>query len=208
MTGRLAVLGAGGHGCVAADCAEAAGWQDIQLFDDRLTQANNAAPWPVAGTIDDVLAASCDFDGVVVGIGSNTQRLALALRLVAAGAPLVTLIHPSAVISRRSTIGRGSLICAGAVVSVGATLGEAVIVNTSATVDHDCVLGDGVHVAPGAHLAGGVAVGAETWIGIGSTVREYVTIGNRVFIGAGAVVVKSIPDGMKVVGNPARPING
>ena len=196
----MAILGAGGHGRVVADCAEAAGWDEIVFFDD----ASVDGPGPVAGRADDLLERARDYDGVVVAIGDNATRLAWHRRLQERGLTPAVVIHPRAVVSSRCAIGPGSVLVAGAVVNIGARLGDAVIVNTGATVDHDCVLGDGVHVSPGANLAGGVVVGAESWIGIGAAVREGVQIGARVRIGAGAAVVTSVSDSATVAGVPAR----
>lgn len=39
----LAILGAGGHGRVVADCAEAAGWDRFVFFDDNPHVALDAA---------------------------------------------------------------------------------------------------------------------------------------------------------------------
>lgn len=202
---RLAVLGGGGHGRVVADCAEACGFNQVDVFDDHLGRTSTG-PFRISGTAEDLVARIGNYDGVVIAIGNNAARLDHQRALEGAGARMAVLVHPRATVSRHARLGRGSVIFAGAVVNVGSDLGRATIVNTGATVDHDCRLGDGVHVAPGAHLAGGVAVGERTWIGVGAVVREYITIGNQVLIGAGAVVVRSIPDGLTVVGNPARPL--
>ena len=205
MSGGLAILGAGGHGRVVADCADAVGWQHIVFFDDR-PDAAFETPWSVAGSGEDLMAQASAFDAVVVAVGTNRMRLELLLALRSVGARLATLIHPRATVSSRSVIGPGSVVIAGAVVNIGARVGQGVIINTGATVDHDCVLEDGVHVAPGAHQAGGVRVGKESWIGVGAVVREYMSVGEGVFVGAGAVVVTPIEGGLKVVGNPARQI--
>jgi sugar O-acyltransferase (sialic acid O-acetyltransferase NeuD family) len=205
MSRSLAILGAGGHGRVVADCAEAVGWERIIFFDNK-PDAALEGPWAVVGSGDNLIAQARAFDGVVVAVGSNGLRLSLLLALERAGARLATLIHPRATLSSRSVIGTGSVVIAGAVINIGARVGKGVIVNTGATIDHDCVLEDGVHVAPGAHLAGGVTVGKESWIGVGAAVREYTSIGEGVFVGAGAVVVDPIQSGLKVVGNPARQI--
>lgn len=205
MTGALAILGAGGHARVVADCAERLGYDDIVFFDDR-PDVSVPEGWRLGGTGEALLAGVGDFDGFVVGIGDNRTRLKKHAALIRAGGRAVRLIHPAAWVSARAHLGVGTVVFAGAVVNIGARLGEAVIINTGATVDHDCVLGDGVHISPGAHLAGGVTVGRESWVGIGAAVREGVTIGHQVCIGAGAVVVKSIADGQTVVGNPARPL--
>jgi sugar O-acyltransferase (sialic acid O-acetyltransferase NeuD family) len=203
--GTLAILGAGGHGRVVADCAEAAGWTEISLFDDRPSPETREA-WPIGGAGADLIARLSTFQGVVVGIGDNAARVEWQRRLAASGGHLVSLVHPRATVSSYATLGVGSVVFAGAVVNIGARLGQAVIVNTGATVDHDCDLADGVHVSPGAHLAGGVRIGGMSWVGIGAVIREGITIGQRVRIGAGAVVVESVGDDLTVVGNPARPL--
>jgi len=199
----LAILGAGGHGRVVADCAKMAGWAAITAFDDHPSAVVDS-PWPAKGTGSDLLARLSEFDGVVVGIGDNITRLDRQRRLIGLGAPVVSLVHPGATVSSYVSLGAGTVVFAGAIVNIGTRLGQAVIVNTGATVDHDNILADGVHVSPGAHLAGGVHVGEASWVGIGAAVREGIRIGGRVRVGAGAVVVKDVDDGLTVVGNPAR----
>lgn len=199
----VAILGGGGHGRVVADCAEMCGFDRVDVFDDHACDTITG-PFRLIGTGFDLLARVRDYDGVVVAIGNSAVRLDRQQQLEAVGARMTALVHPKATVSRHVYLGPGSVVFAGAVINVGSNLGRACIVNTGATVDHDCCFADGVHVAPGAHVAGGVAVGVGTWIGVGATVREYLTIGDRAVIGAGAVVVKSIPDEVTMVGNPAR----
>lgn len=199
----LAVLGASGHGKVIADCAELCGWQSVVFFDDAWPDRLENGPWAVMGNTDKLLASLSDFDGVVVAIGHCRIRQDKIGLLRAAGAPLVTLIHPRAVVSPYAQVGQGTVIFAGAVVNVDARIGEGGIINTGATIDHDCVLGDAVHISPGANLAGGTVVGDRSWIGIGSSVKQLIVIGADVIVGAGASVVKNIPDGLTVVGVPA-----
>lgn len=203
MSRGLAVLGAGGHGRVVADCAERLGWSQIAFFDDN-PDAEKPGPWELAGTGADLLASVMDFDAFIVGIGNNRIRLERQQALVAAGGRVATLIHPAATVSRHAVIGAGSVVFAGAVVNPGAAVGLACILNTGCGIDHDDRLADGVHVSPGAHLGGGVSVGEASWIGLGASVREGISIGRDVRAGAGAVVVRNIADGLTVVGNPAR----
>lgn len=202
----LAILGAGGHGRVVADCAQALGWSEITFFDDN-PSATSRGPWSLAGTGLDLIARLADFDGIAVCIGNNAVRLDWHRRLIAMGAAPVTLIHPRATVSAHVELGIGTVVLAGVVINIGTTVGQACIINTGATVDHDNTLADGVHVSPGANLGGGVSVGETSWIGIGAAIREGVAIGERVRVGAGAVVIKSIDDDLTVVGNPARPLD-
>lgn len=206
MTGRLAILGAGGHARVVADAAEAAGWTVPGLFDREAPPGDH--PWPVLGDAEALFSRAAEFDGVVVALGDNALRLDWTLKLAARGLPLATVIHPTAWVSPRAELGGGTVVLAQAGIGTGARLGRAVIVNTGASVDHDCALGDGVHVSPGARLAGGVTVGERGWIGIGAVVREGLMLGAAVRVGAGAAVVGPVEDGQTVVGVPARPMRG
>jgi sugar O-acyltransferase (sialic acid O-acetyltransferase NeuD family) len=201
----LAIVGAGGHGRVVADCAEALGWDRIEFFDDKGGEVASG-PWAVVGMVEALFEQVGDYHGVVVGIGANRVRLDLHRALVARGGTAATLIHPRATVSRHARIEAGTVVFAGAVVNFGARIGQACIINTGATVDHDDRLADGVHLSPGAHLGGGTTVGECSWIGLGASVREGVSIGRSVRIGAGAAVVASAADDVTLVGVPARPL--
>lgn len=202
---RLALLGASGHGKVVADMALLSGWDEIAFFDDAWPRRDRNGLWAVVGDSPILLARLADFDGVVVSIGDCAVRWEKQQMLLAAGAPIATVVHPAATISPHATLGAGTVVMAGSVVNIDAAIGHANIINTGATVDHDCRLGDAVHICPGAHLSGNVQVGNLSWIGVGATVKHGMLIGERVMVGAGAVVVAAVTDNLTVIGNPARP---
>jgi len=201
---RLAILGASGHGKVVADTAECCGWQAVQFFDDAWPDLQENGVWPVVGDTAALMDRLADFDGVLVAIGNNRIRHAKLLELQAAGARLVTLVHPAATVSRYAAIGEGAVVFAGAVVNAGARINPGVILNTCCSIDHDCLLGDAVHISPGARLAGGVQVGDLSWVGIGASVRQLICIGHRVIVGAGSAVISDIPNDVTVAGVPAK----
>lgn len=205
MTQRiLAILGAGGHGRVVADCALACGWDGVAFFDADYPALSLTKYWPVIGAFDALLSSHAQYHGVLVGIGANSARLEALDRLAGVGARIATLVHPRAFVSPYAELAEGTIVCAGAMITVGARIGRGGIVNTSATVDHDCEIGAGVHIAPGANLSGAVHVGELSWIGVGACVRQGVRIGSQVMVGAGAVVISDLPDGITAVGSPAR----
>lgn len=201
---RLALLGASGHGKVVADAALASGWDHVEFFDDAWPQRTGNGPWMVTGDGAALMARLREFQGVLVSIGDCAVRWEKHQALLAAGAPMVTVVHPAATVSRYATLGRGTVVMAGAVVNIDAVVGEAAIINTGATVDHDCRLRDAAHICPGAHLSGNVHVGRCSWVGVGAAVKQGTRIGEYVVVGAGAVVIEPVPDTRTVVGNPAR----
>jgi sugar O-acyltransferase (sialic acid O-acetyltransferase NeuD family) len=146
--------------------------------------------------------------GFLVAIGNPHGRVRLRLHeaLVAEGLQAVTIAHPTAWIDKNVRIGEGSQILAGAIVLAEAVIGKQCIINTKASVDHEDILEGGVEVAPGATLCGLVKIGINGWICAGATVLPRISIGTDSVVGAGAVVTKDVPDGVTVVGVPARPI--
>ena len=203
-SGRLALLGASGHGKVVADAALLDGWREVDFFDDAWPDVSCVGPWPVIGNSQCLIEQASKYDGVAVAIGDNGIRLEKLMLFQELELPLVTIIHPSSVISQYARIGKGSVVCAGAVINPFAEIGCGSIINTGASIDHDCMIADGVHVSPAAHLGGGVQVGKSTWIGLGASIKQCVRIGDDSVVGMGAVVVHDVPSGVTVVGVPAR----
>lgn len=204
---KLLIAGAGGHGRVVADTAIRSNFfSEVAFVDDHLVGATPEG-WRIVGSIADLKRLREMFDCFVAAFGDADLRLKCLSLATEFEYKLATVIHPSAIVSQFSEIGLGSVVIGGAVINVGCKLGRGCIVNTGATIDHDCVLGEGVHICPGSHLAGNVRVGSRTWFGIGAVAKQGVSIGADVTVGAGAVVIKSVLDGVIVVGNPARPLS-
>ena len=199
---QLVILGAGGHGRVAADAARCRGdFENILFLDDS---GEACVPgYRVAGRLSDFLAYR-DNSAFLVAIGNAALRRKLIRQLEEAGCTLATVIHPASVIGAHVRIGAGTVIMAGAVVNTGAVIGKGVILNTACSVDHDCRIDDFSHISVGAHLAGAVSVGSETLIGAGATVINLVRICGGCTIGAGAVVVRHIETPGTYVGVPAK----
>jgi sugar O-acyltransferase (sialic acid O-acetyltransferase NeuD family) len=201
----LLVLGGGGHGRVVADAVlDSGAWQRVAFLDDFVPKGTDLLGLPVVGSFRELEAHVREFAAAIVAIGEARRRLDLIAACLRVGFKLATVVHPAAHVSRFATLGPGTVVLAQAAINAGATLGVGCIVNTGSTIDHDCKLGQAVHVCPGAHLAGSVHVGDAAWIGVGSSVRDGIAIGARVMVGAGAVVVDDVPDGVTVVGVPAR----
>lgn len=201
----IVILGAGGHGRVVLDVCRAADQAVAGFVDGGYRRGTLIDGCPVLGgdalLRDRRTLAAYRF---VPGLGDAAVRRRLSLDLIARGATLASVFHPSCIVSPRAAVGEGSVLVAGAVVNTGARIGRFCIVNTGATVDHDCVLDDGVQVAPNGTLCGDVHCGEDAFIGAGAVVLPGVRVGARAVIGAGAAVTADIPAGLTVVGKPAR----
>jgi sugar O-acyltransferase (sialic acid O-acetyltransferase NeuD family) len=206
MIERLYIIGAGGHGKVAADCADAMGcFGDIKFLDNAYPERQCLLDWDIVGKPDAVTDLSSGQNvRFFVAIGDCQTRARVTEGILEEGATLATLIHPTAVVSSRADVGVGTLICANATVNVATKIGQGCIINTAATIDHDCTIVQYTHIAPGVNLAGAVLIDQRTFVGIGSAVAQGVTIGECCVIGAGAAVVNDIPSNTLAVGVPAR----
>lgn len=194
---KLLIIGAGGHGRVAADIARLNGYH-VHFLDD-----SNRENAHVIGKVSDYrqyLADYCFF----VAIGDNKTRKRIMEELLANAAEMVTLVHPSAVVAADVSLAQGSVVMAGAVINTGTIIGKGVVINTCSSVDHDCIIEDYSHIAVGSHLAGTVTVGENTLVGAGVTIINNMNICANCVIGAGAVVVKKITESGTYIGIPSR----
>lgn len=201
MNKKIVIIGAGGHGRVVADIAEACGDTVIGFLDDSNTINNKVN---IIGKSVDAEKYCDGATELFVAVGNCKIREKLMNSLP--NAKWYTAIHPSAIISPSAVIGEGTCVMPNAVVNNSAVIGRGTIINTCASVDHDDVIGDFVHIACGAHLAGTVTVGNGTWVGIGSIISNNVSLCANLMVGAGAVVVKDITEEGTYVGVPARKI--
>lgn len=203
MNERVIVIGASGHGKVAADIVRSSGDTLLGFLDDNTLLPPMVAGIPVLGRVADY--ANYPDASFVIGIGSSAVREKIARQLD--GVRWYTAIHPSAVISALDTeIGAGSVVMANAVVNPSAHIGTHCIINTAAVVEHDNRIGDFSHISVGARLGGAVSIGAHTWIGIGAAVGNNVSICGHCIIGAGGAVIHDIKESGTYVGVPARKI--
>lgn len=206
MTKELAIVGASGHGKVVADIAEQLGYI-VNFYDDAYPNKAYIEHWPIHGTCADLIALNnintTVSNDVVVAIGNNEIRQKKIQLLQQYSFNLITLIHPTAVISPYAAIASGTVVFAGSVINAFAEIGVGCIVNTAVVIEHDCTIDNFTHICPNVALAGGVAVGSKSWVGIGSQVKQLITIGDNCLIGAGSTVVKNIPDNVIAFGSPA-----
>ena len=120
---------------------------------------------------------------------------------------LVTLVHPSAVVSPSATLGRNVMIGAQAVVMMDAVVGDGVVASSLTSIEHDNHIGAMTFLGSGVILCGRVTTGEFAFLGGGSVVKPGVEIGAHCTVGTGAVVIIDTEPHSTVVGNPARSLD-
>jgi sugar O-acyltransferase (sialic acid O-acetyltransferase NeuD family) len=148
---------------------------------------------------------------VVLAIAGGTVREALAERCRSDGVQLWTVAADNVVLMDDVQIGAGAALSPFVTIGSNVRIGRHFHANLYSYVEHDCVVGDFVTFAPGVHCNGNVVVEDHAYIGAGAILKQGkpgkpLVIGRGAVVGMGAVVTRSVPPGVTVVGNPARPV--
>jgi sugar O-acyltransferase (sialic acid O-acetyltransferase NeuD family) len=210
MQDRIVIVGAGGFGREVLDVIER-----IQIEKGSpeclgfLVDREYGAPGTVVNGLPilggpEWLAENGNGVRVICAIAAPHLRLPMVRRLVELGAAFCTLIHPDAVITRRVSVGDGSIIAAGCVITNNVTIGRHVHLNLSCTIGHDVVVDDFVTLSPGCHVSGNVRIGQGAFVGTGANFLEKLGIGEWSRVGAGAAVTVDVEPNTTVVGVPGR----
>ena len=212
MCKSLVILGTGGNALDILDIVDALRrvgdeWHVSGFLDDLRPRGREFAGYPVLGPLAD---AAVFADGWFVNsIGSDRSHRRRAEIVAATGihaARFATLVHPSASVSGRATLGHGSYACAGVSVAGGVRVRDHVHLGAGCVIGHDTVIEDHAMIAPGAVLSGFVRVGRGAYVGARAAIRQRAAIGEEALVGIGTVVLNDVADRTTVVGNPARPL--
>ena len=182
---------------------------NLYFYDD----ISNDAPdklydqFPILKNIEEVIQLFKVDNRFIVGLGNPVLRKQMFEKFKLVGGVMVSAISPLANIGHYGTsIGAGSIVMAGSFISNDVRLGIGCLVNPNCTISHDTVIGDFVDISPGVQITGNCVVGDYASIGTNATILPKIQVGERAIVGAGAVVTQHVPDGVTVVGVPAKEV--
>ncbi|HEX8449133.1 MAG TPA: NeuD/PglB/VioB family sugar acetyltransferase [Allosphingosinicella sp.] len=206
--GRIVIVGGGGFGreliSHVTDCHEAGRLPAVGGYIDDggevLAPLGYDLPW--LGPIEDYRPSPGDL--CVLAIGSSTAKRAVVGKLKARGAAFATMVHPSSVASRRTTMGEGVIIGTHAGAGVDTRIGDFVTINSYSALGHDASVGSYTTLSSHVDVTGYVQIGADVFIGSNATILPNVRIGDGASIGAGSVVYRSVGAGKTVFAPPAK----
>ncbi|MGD6794149.1 hypothetical protein [Metabacillus indicus] len=143
MNSNLLILGAGGHGRVVKETANAMrNFGKIDFLDDKSDVA--------IGKLKDYKYFVSNYTYTFVALGSNELRMQWMEMLNEAGFKISTLTHPTAYISPSATIATGTIVCAKTVINTNVSVKKGCIVSIGALIDHDSVIEEFCHINTGA----------------------------------------------------------
>lgn len=160
---NLLIIGAGGHGKVVKEVAEAAGtFETIEFVDDNSKLA--------VGKICDLDRLRSRYEAAFPAIGNNQIRREILERLQELHYTIPVLIHPTAYISPSARIAEGTVIEPKAIVNANSNVEQGCIISVGAIVDHDVVVEACAHVNAGAICKAGSIIPAGRKLEAGQVV--------------------------------------
>jgi len=210
---KVVILGGQGDGLVAAQIIEdmSSQGQDIELvgfLNDHEAMGSLIGGYPVLGKTSEWhnLPEEWGYHFSLLSVGKMRER---ALLIKSFNIPIdrvVSLIHPTALISRTASVGKGTLVAAYAVMQPGSQLGLCCSVRAGANIGHDVSVGDFVYVGPNATLCGYSGVAEGVFLAPNSVLRDRTKMGEYSVLAAASVAYKDVPENSTWIGNPARRI--
>lgn len=161
--------------------------------------------FPYLGSLDQAQNyKDCFF---INGIGSprtHKAKRSIIEKLGISNDHFLSIIHPTASLSRYSSIGKGVVIFQNVTLTTNTIIGDHVVILPNSIISHDVTVGSYSCIAGGVCLSGKVSVGESCYLGTNCSVRDSVYIGDNSLVGMGSVVINDIEADSIVKGIPAK----
>lgn len=205
MDKNLVLVGGGGHCKSVIEVAESCGYNILGILDQPSEVGKYISGYKIFGCDDDIklYVDKAQFIVTVGSIKDPSLRKRLHDKIKEAGGKLATIIASTAYVSKRATIGEGSVIMHFAMVNADAHIGTGCIINTHSNIEHDAIIGNYCHISTGTMVNGGCTIGDDVFLGSQSVMANGTSICDGCVVGAGSLVRKSFRVKGIYSGNPA-----
>lgn len=198
---KILLIGAGALAC-----------DFIDLFGkDKFVAAYVDAQFAQADTIDGVRIYTNWQQAVrlashyILAVSSIDHRERMRVLAADAGLePSSPLVFPTALISKRASLARGSVVTHLSSVGPAARLGLHCLIMHGVVIGHDSVIEDNVVVCSGVCIGGNVIMGTRSFVGMNAVLAPKISVGSDSFIAAGAACLRDVPPNSLLIGNPAK----
>ena len=208
---KLVIIGAGGCGREVLQWAKDINkskptWGSFEFIDDNLEALNGkTCDAPLHKKIQGYQPEK-DADYICC-IAKSDLRKNIVESFEANGAHFINIIHPTAVVSSSSKLGKAVVLYPFSIVSDNALIEDGCIINMYSSVAHDSVVGEYSTISAHCDITGMCKVGKYVFMGTSSQMIPSSRIGDNAYICAGSMVMGRVKENTKVMGNPARKIN-
>ena len=203
---KIILIGAGGHALSCIDTIEQENYFKIGGLVGLENEVDSyVGGYKVLATDSDLKKMIKHFRFAIVTVGqikSARNRIKLFSEANQIGFELPTIASPTAYVSQKAQIGKGTIILHGAIINTGVKIGNNCIINSRVLIEHSASISNHCHISTGAILNGDNFIGARSFVGSGAILKQGVSIGKDCLIGMGQLVFQNVENFQTISRNP------
>ena len=211
MDNKIFILGVGHNTPVFINLAYDCGYDVVGLYhynDERTGEIDHGVK--IIGSFDDLFSeGDLSHKSFMLSMGDNIIRSQVCDRILSLNGKVPSMVHPTAVISRFTSIDSvGVYISPFTYIQADTEIGRNSIILSGVNISHTNKIGRNCFIAGGSTIGAYTEVEDFAFIGQGVlTISSKVPrIGNHAYIGAGSLLTKEVLPYNVVCGRPAKVI--
>ena len=198
---KIILIGAGGHCVSCIDVIEMQRkFKIVGLVDNK--KKNFLLNYKIIGNDNKLKKFSRRIQYALITIGhikNSKIRENLFKKVLNYGFKFPTIVSPLSYISKRATIGEGTIVMHGSIINAGAKIGKNCIINNKTLIEHDVVVEDNCHLSTRSTVNGGVTIKKNSFIGSCSVIKQNIEIGKNCFVNANLFIEKNLKNNSKIL---------